>query len=169
MSRYNRSRKGHLYFVTVVTHRRRPILTTDIGHTAMRTAINAIRADQPFSIVAIVLRPDHLQTVWELPRCDADYSTRWRRITDRFTKQCRWRSFKRRVTRSAMRCTMSSARRTRSRRCGVLVRGERSRWRSVCRNGASGLNCRTMPRRVARPRSGQVPQAQDAAPSAIGL
>ncbi len=64
MSRYKRSHEGQLYFFTVVTHHRRPILTTDIGREALRTAIQAVRADQPFSITAIVLLPDHLHTVW---------------------------------------------------------------------------------------------------------
>jgi putative transposase len=34
-----------------------------------------------------VLLPDHLHAVWELPRGDADDSTRWRRIKSLFTRQ----------------------------------------------------------------------------------
>ena len=37
--------------------------------------------------MALVLLPDHLHSVWTLPRGDADYSTRWRRIKEEFTKQ----------------------------------------------------------------------------------
>ncbi|MEZ6054091.1 MAG: hypothetical protein R3C02_22285 [Planctomycetaceae bacterium] len=38
----------------------------------------------PFDITAIVLLPDHLHVVWELPEGDTDYSTRWRLIKTRF-------------------------------------------------------------------------------------
>ena len=33
----------------------------------------------------MVLLPDHLHTIWTLPRGDADYSSRWRRIKAEFT------------------------------------------------------------------------------------
>jgi putative transposase len=86
MSNYRRNREGSTYFFTVVTNGRQQILTTDLGRTALRTAIRQVRADRPFRIVAIVLLPDHLHTVWELPRGDSDYSTRWRRIKSLFTQ-----------------------------------------------------------------------------------
>jgi putative transposase len=34
----------------------------------------------------IVLLPDHLHAIWELPRHDSDYFTRWRLIKGRFTR-----------------------------------------------------------------------------------
>ncbi len=40
----------------------------------------------PVKIVAIVLLPDHLHTLWTLPEGDANYSTRWRRIKVEFTR-----------------------------------------------------------------------------------
>lgn len=45
-----------------------------------------VQADHPFDVVAIVLLPDHLHCVWELPRGDHDYATRWRRIKSLFTE-----------------------------------------------------------------------------------
>ena len=36
---------------------------------------------------AIVILPDHLHTIWTLPRGDADFSTRWKRIKRDFTVQ----------------------------------------------------------------------------------
>src|SRR5688572_30158789 len=78
---------GGMYFFTAVTHERRPILTTDLGRRCLREAIAAEQARAPFELLAIVLLPDHLHTVWVLPDGDADYSTRWRRIKDRFTRQ----------------------------------------------------------------------------------
>ena len=88
MRRYRRNREGSLFFFTLVTHQRRGILTTESGRSALREAIQTVRKEHPFQIQAIVLLPDHLHAVWELPRNDNDYSTRWRLIKSRFTR--RW-------------------------------------------------------------------------------
>ena len=42
----------------------------------------------PFEINAIVILPDHLHTIWTLPKNDADFSTRWRLIKSYFSRQC---------------------------------------------------------------------------------
>lgn len=89
MSRYRRNRIGRVFFFTVVTDQRRPILTSDLGRRALRAAISSTRQTLPFEITAFVLLPDHLHTIWEMPRGDADYSTRWRLIKTHFTKT--WR------------------------------------------------------------------------------
>lgn len=86
MSNYRRSREGRLYFFTVVTHERRPILTTGPGRRTLRKAIVTVRGERPFEMTAVVLLPDHFHSIWELPPEDADYSTRWRRIKSLFTK-----------------------------------------------------------------------------------
>lgn len=86
MRHYRRNREGRIFFFTVVTHDRRPILTTDLGRQSLRAAIDETRTKFPFEIVAIVLLPDHLHSVWELPSHDRDYSVRWRRIKSRFTR-----------------------------------------------------------------------------------
>ncbi len=76
---------GGTYFFTVVTHQRREILTSETGRQCLREAFEYVRTNRPFSVVAIVLMPDHLHTVWTLPPGDNDYSTRWRRIKGRFS------------------------------------------------------------------------------------
>jgi putative transposase len=86
MRHYRRNREGRVFFFTVVTHERRPILTTELGRQSLRSAIDETRETFPFEILAIVLLPDHLHAVWELPADDADYSVRWRRIKSRFTR-----------------------------------------------------------------------------------
>ena len=86
MRRYLRFRQGRVFFFTVVTHGRRAILTTDLGRRSLRMAIWAVRSDHPFRLTAIVLLPDHLHAVWELPVDDADYSTRWRLIKSAFSR-----------------------------------------------------------------------------------
>jgi REP element-mobilizing transposase RayT len=86
MSNDRRWREGQTYF-TVVTHARQPILTTDAGRAALREAIREVRRTRQFVVTAIVLLTDHLHAVWELPRGDADDSTRWRQIKSLFTRQ----------------------------------------------------------------------------------
>ncbi len=86
MSKYRRNRDGQVFFCTVVTNFRKPILTTETGRRCLREAIDSVRIDRPFKIVAFVLLRDHLHTIWELPTGDSDYSTRWRLIKKKFTQ-----------------------------------------------------------------------------------
>jgi putative transposase len=75
-----------MYFFTVVTYDRRPILTTDEGRRLLRGAVETISRDRPFKLFATVLLPDHWHLLLELPRGEADYSTRIKRIKEEFTK-----------------------------------------------------------------------------------
>lgn len=68
MSRCRRNREGTLSFVTVVTHGRWPMFTTDVERRCLRDAIRDVRADHPLSILGIVLLPDHLHAIWRLPQ-----------------------------------------------------------------------------------------------------
>ena len=77
---------GGTYFFTVVTHQRRPILTSELGRPLLRAAFDKILTRRPVTIVAIVLLPDHLHTVWTLPADDTDYSLRWGQIKEAFTR-----------------------------------------------------------------------------------
>lgn len=43
-------------------------------------------ARHPFSIVAMVVLPEHLHCVWTLPENDSNYSTRWLLIKAAFTR-----------------------------------------------------------------------------------
>ncbi len=52
----------------------------------MREAIQFVRQDHLFDVAAIVLLPDHLHAVLELPCSDDDYSTRWRLIKSKFSR-----------------------------------------------------------------------------------
>ena len=77
---------GATYFFTVVAWRRRPILTTALGRECLRSAFEKVRETHPFEQIAVVLLPDHLHAVWSLPRESSDYSLRWRRIKEEFTR-----------------------------------------------------------------------------------
>ena len=95
----------------------------------MRGAFRTVRSEHPFSIVAIVLLPDHLHTICELPPSDVDYSTRWKQIKTTFTKE--W-----------LRCRGPATRRSASRR----KRGEQGVWQRrffehTCRDESDVKRC----------------------------
>ncbi len=74
-----------MVFFTLVTHERRQFLTDDLARECLRQAIRTVRERRPFDIFAIVLLPNHLHAVWNLPPGDSDFSTRWRRVKEEFT------------------------------------------------------------------------------------
>jgi len=76
---------GGTFFFTLVTHLRRPIFEMASARRLLKAAVAEIRKDRPFETVAYVLLPDHLHVIWQLPRGDDDYSTRWKRIKEEFT------------------------------------------------------------------------------------
>jgi putative transposase len=77
---------GGTYFFTVVTHLRRPILTTDLARPILNRAVRNEMTRAPFDLTAVVLLPDHLHAIWTLLDGDADYSTRWKKIKEEFTR-----------------------------------------------------------------------------------
>ncbi|MEN6448879.1 MAG: transposase [Thermoguttaceae bacterium] len=88
MSDYRRwCAPGGTYFFTLVTERRRPILVTDLARRCLHDAIDEVRGDWPFELVAIVLLPDHLHAIWTLESGDDRYAIRWKRIKEEFTRR----------------------------------------------------------------------------------
>jgi putative transposase len=77
---------GASIFFTVVTHERRRFLTDDLARHCLHEAIRLVNERWPFEIVASVVLPDHLHAIWTLPPEDANYSLRWKRIKEEFTK-----------------------------------------------------------------------------------
>ena len=78
---------GGTYFFTLVANRRRRMLDSDLARRCLREAVSTVRIDWPFEVVAVVLLPDHLHTVWTLPPGDARYPIRWKRIKEEFTRR----------------------------------------------------------------------------------
>jgi putative transposase len=76
---------GGTFFFTLVTHCRRPFLTTLDARKILKSAIATELRTHPFELVATVLLPDHLHAIWALPSGDSRYSSRWWRIKRRFT------------------------------------------------------------------------------------
>ena len=81
--------QGGCYFFTVVTENRQKILTLPSSYAFLQEAFDKIKQDRPFVLEALVILPDHLHCIWKLPPGDFDFSTRWRLIKTRFTKQYR--------------------------------------------------------------------------------
>jgi putative transposase len=87
MRRYIRNYvPGGTYFFTVVTHRRRRILTDHLSRWLLNAAIREVRRQHPFTLIAIVLLPDHFHTVLSLPPGDSRFSIRLKKLKERFTK-----------------------------------------------------------------------------------
>ena len=66
MTDYRRYRvKGGTYFFTVnLAERKRKLLTEHID--ALREAFRTVKQAHPFQMDAVVVLPDHLQTIWTL-------------------------------------------------------------------------------------------------------
>ena len=79
---------GATYFFTVITYRRQALLTDLRCRESLRIAIDKVRLEMPFKIVAWVLMPDHLHAVWQLPQNDKDFSLRWSLIKQHVTHDC---------------------------------------------------------------------------------
>ena len=87
MRRYKRIRlEGASYFFTLVTYERRRLFESEESVSLLAAAISKVRERHPFELEALVVLPDHLHALWQLPPGDADYSTRWRLIKEGFTK-----------------------------------------------------------------------------------
>jgi putative transposase len=87
MPQYRRSfLPGGTFFLTIVTERRAPILTTPLARPLLHAAIDACRRARPFTIDALVLLPDHWHILLTLPPGDADYPTRIASIKSTFTR-----------------------------------------------------------------------------------
>lgn len=86
MPNYIRMRRpGGTFFFTVTLADRGSCLLVDRIDT-LRAAYEEVLAEHPFRTEAIVVMPDHLHAVWTLPESDTDYSTRWKKIKTRFSK-----------------------------------------------------------------------------------
>ncbi len=85
--RYRRAKTpGGTYFFTVnLADRRSDALVRHIDD--LRTAVNMAKTPHPFAIVAMVVLPDHLHTIWRLPEGDAEYPLRWSLIKAGFSRR----------------------------------------------------------------------------------
>ena len=78
--------EGGCYFFTVVLARRRKnnLLVQNID--TLRESFKQIQRDHPFTMDAVVILPNHLHCIWQLPVKDDNFSSRWRLIKSHFSK-----------------------------------------------------------------------------------
>lgn len=78
--------EGATYFFTVnLQDRTSDLLIQEID--LLRDCFRKVKQKHPFEINAIVILPDHIHTIWTMPKNDADYSRRWRLIKYYFSHQ----------------------------------------------------------------------------------
>jgi putative transposase len=88
MSNYRRNYvPGGTYFLTLVTHERKPLFEAESSRELLRRALRHVKEKRPFTIEAMVLLPDHLHCIWTLPKEDDDYSTRVRQVKECYTRE----------------------------------------------------------------------------------
>lgn len=80
MTEYRRNfvKGGSYFFTAALADRSQRLLVEHID--SLRQAFRQVKALYPFSLDAIVVLPEHLHCIWTLPREDANYPERWRRI-----------------------------------------------------------------------------------------
>jgi putative transposase len=85
--RYRRANAaGGTYFFTVnLADRSADTLVRHIDD--MRAVMSKVKQAHPFSIVAMVVLPEHLHAIWRLPPGDADYPLRWSQIKAGFSRR----------------------------------------------------------------------------------
>jgi len=76
---------GGIYFFTLVTHGRKPILCEEQALTRLKAAFRYAMKKRPFHIHGLVILPDHIHCIWKLPEHDDDFSTRWNMIKRYFS------------------------------------------------------------------------------------
>ncbi|HVY23103.1 MAG TPA: transposase [Steroidobacteraceae bacterium] len=84
--RYRRSKaKGASFFFTVnLADRSSTALVDHVNE--LRNVIRRVRVLHPFEITAVVVLPEHLHCIWQLPPGDNDYPTRWSLIKAGFAR-----------------------------------------------------------------------------------
>jgi putative transposase len=78
---------GGTYFFTLVAQDRRSIFNDNRGRSCLRSAFRHVRRRRPFQTIAIVVLPDHLHVIWQLPRGDDGFSIRLGLFKEQFTRR----------------------------------------------------------------------------------
>ena len=84
--RYRRATtSGASWFFTVnLADRKQDLLVRHID--LLREVIRHIKQQHPFEIIAMVVMPDHLHAIWQLPPGDSNYPMRWSLIKAGFSR-----------------------------------------------------------------------------------
>lgn len=87
MPNYLRAKNpGGTFFLTFVSHDRRPFLTDDLAIDCIFNAYREIVRRRRFLLHAYCVLPDHIHVLVTLPRRDTDFPTRCRAFKSAFTR-----------------------------------------------------------------------------------
>jgi len=75
---------GTFFFTVNLLDRKSDLLVREIK--VLRQSFRWVRERHPFTIVAMVVMPDHLHAIWQLPEGDGDYAMRWGLIKAAFSR-----------------------------------------------------------------------------------
>lgn len=78
---------GGTYFFTLKTECNAPVFREPSAIQLLGSVIRATKERWPMDIVALVLLPDHLHSIWSLPSGDANYSARWGWLKKEFSRR----------------------------------------------------------------------------------
>lgn len=85
--RYRRTQAdGGTWFFTVNLEDRQSRLLLDHVDD-LRNAMRVVKERHPFTIVAMIVMPEHLHTIWQLPPGDGDYALRWSLVKAGFSRK----------------------------------------------------------------------------------
>ena len=88
MPNYRRAHvPGGSFFFTLKTEGNAPVFDSVMARTILGRVLRETKQRWPVDINAIVLLPDHMHTIWTLPRGDSDFSTRWAWLKKEFTRR----------------------------------------------------------------------------------
>ncbi|MBQ4834577.1 transposase [Pseudoalteromonas sp. MMG010] len=76
---------GACYFFTVNLENRTQSLLVEHIELLRRVYLKVVKR-HPTKTIAIVIMPDHLHAIWQLPKHDNNYATRWRLIKSGFSR-----------------------------------------------------------------------------------
>jgi putative transposase len=76
---------ARVFFTVCLAARSTDLLVREVD--ALRRAVAKTKSETPFGIDAWVVLPDHLHCIWQLPKGDCDFSSRWRLIKGRFAHE----------------------------------------------------------------------------------
>lgn len=83
--RRNLIKGGTFFFTVTLKDRQSDILFRQID--LLKTAFQTVQKEKPYFTKAIVILPEHLHAIWQLPENDLDYEGRWRKIKSLFTRK----------------------------------------------------------------------------------
>ncbi len=89
MPRYRRRYQAGAcwFFTSNLADRHSHALVTHIH--LLKHAVRLAHRAMPFSIVAWVVLPNHMHTIWQLPPGDTNYPARWQLLKKRFSRDLR--------------------------------------------------------------------------------